>query len=52
MGLLTSDGVPERVANRITMEYDKTLELLLQNDSDDSTFYIEPSFEEQQGYSD
>lgn len=50
MGLLTSDGVPERIANRIEKEYNMTLEVLLQNDTSDSYFSIEPAYQEQQGY--
>ena len=51
-GLATSDGVPERIAVRLENEYRETLDLLLQNDADDSTLFFEPSYEEQDGYYD
>lgn len=45
--LSTSDAVPDRIAMKVEALYRETFDILMQHDSDNSTFKIEPGYEEQ-----
>lgn len=41
-----TDGIPDRIYARLEKDYERSLELLLQHDADNGSFFIEPSQEE------